>query len=108
MKWKVQEWYKTVYTVRKASGQKFRERLCGSRCTNYIKSLKHMKNNKSHGSDGYTAKFFNFFWKDIKYCIVKTTNCIFFFGKKEAPISQRLGVISCLPKGYKPRQFCQT
>lgn len=28
--------------------------------------LKHMKNNKSPGSDGYTAEFFKLFWKDIK------------------------------------------
>lgn len=27
------------------------------------------------------------------------------FSKKELPISQRLGIISCLPKGDKPRQY---
>lgn len=65
--------------------------------------IKHMKNNKSPGSDGYTAEFLNFFWKDLKHFVVRAINCIFF--KKELPISQRLGVISCLPKGDKPRQF---
>ena len=65
--------------------------------------IKHMKNNKSPGSDGYTAEFFKFFWKDIKNFVVRAINCIFL--RKELPISQRLGIISCLPKGDKPRQF---
>lgn len=65
--------------------------------------LKHMKNNKSPGSDGFTAEFFNFSWSDIKNYVVRAINCIFL--KKELPISQRLGIISCLPRGDKPRQF---
>lgn len=65
--------------------------------------LKNMKNNKSPGSDGYTVEFFKFFWVDLKEFILKSINCI--FSKKELPISQRLGIISCLPKGDKPRQF---
>ena len=28
-------------------------------------AIKKMKNGKSPGSDGYTAEFFKFFWKDI-------------------------------------------
>lgn len=62
-----------------------------------------MKNNKSPGSDGFTVEFFKFFWIDLKFYIVSAVNCI--FSKKELPITQRLGVISCLPKGNKPRQF---
>ena len=31
--------------------------------------------------------------------------CIFY--KKELPISQRLGIISCLPKGDKPREYLE-
>lgn len=68
--------------------------------------LKNMKNNKSPGSDGYTVEFFKFFWVDLKEFIRKSINCI--FSKKELPISQRLGIISCLPKGDKPRQFLKT
>lgn len=59
--------------------------------------LKHMKNNKSPGSDGYTAEFCKFFWSDIKNYVVRAINCIFL--KKELPVSQQLGIISCLPKG---------
>ena len=65
--------------------------------------LKNMKNNKSPGSDGFTVEFYKFFWKDIKNHIVAAVNHI--FKKKELPISQRLGIITCLPKGDKPRQF---
>lgn len=65
--------------------------------------LKNMKNNKSPGSDGFTVEFFKFFWKDFKHYIVSAVNHIFV--KKELPISQRLGIITCLPKGDKPRQF---
>ena len=35
--------------------------------------------------------------------VVRAINCI--FNKGELPITQRLGIISCLPKGDKPRQF---
>lgn len=47
--------------------------------------------------------FFKFFWKDLKLFILNAINLIFL--KKELPISQRLGIISCLPKGDKPRQY---
>lgn len=65
--------------------------------------LKGMKNNKSPGSDGFTAEFFMFFRADRKNYITKAIKQIFLSG--ELPLSQRLGVILCLPKGDKPRQF---
>ena len=68
-----------------------------------LEVLKNMKNNKSPGSDGYTTEFFKFFWSDLKHFILEAINCI--FTKKELPITQRLGIISCLPKGDKPRQI---
>lgn len=65
--------------------------------------LKNMKNNKSPGSDGFTVEFFKFFWSDLKAYITKAVQHIFL--SKHLPISQRLGIITCLPKGDKPRQF---
>ena len=62
-----------------------------------------MKNNKSPRSDGFTAEFYKFFWKDLKTYISKAINQIFI--QQQLPVSQRLGVISCLSKGDKPRQF---
>ena len=50
--------------------------------------MKQMKNNKSQGSDGYTADFDTFFWKDIKHFAVRAINCT--FENKELPVSQRL------------------
>ena len=67
-----------------------------------LEVLKNMKNNKSPGSDGFTAEFFKFFWNDLKTFILRAIHCI--FTKREFPISLRLGIILCLPKGDKPRQ----
>ena len=62
-----------------------------------------MKNNKSPGSDGYTAEFFKSFWSDLKDFLVRAINDVFV--NRKLPVSQRLGIITCLPKGDKPRQF---
>ena len=40
--------------------------------------LKSMKNNKSPGSDGFTAEFYMFFWADLKNYITKAINQIFY------------------------------
>ena len=71
--------------------------------TEVLNVLKDMKNNKSPRSDGFTAEFYKFFWKDLKTYISKAINQIFIL--QQLPVSQRLRVISCLPKGDKPRQF---
>ena len=55
------------------------------------------------GSDGFTVEFFKLFWNYINIYMLSAIQCI--FEHKELPISQRLGIISCLPKGDKPRQF---
>ena len=60
-----------------------------------------MKSNKTPGSDGLTVEFFKFFLNDVKSYMVSAIQCIFEY--KELPISQRLGSISCLHKGDKPR-----
>ena len=65
--------------------------------------LKKMKNNKSPGSDGFTAEFFNFFYNDFKVFIRKAINEGYREGKLS--VTQRQGVITCLPKGDKPKQY---
>ena len=59
--------------------------------------LKEMKNNKSPDthSDGFTAEFLKFFWSDLNIFIISAINDIFI--QKQLPISQRLGIILCLP-----------
>ena len=66
-------------------------------------SLKNMKNNKSPGSDGFTAEFFKFFWQDIGTFVVRSINNS--FQKGELPQTQKEGLITCIPKGQKDKQY---
>ena len=68
-----------------------------------LAAVKKMKNNKSPGTDGFTSEFFKFFYNDIKVFIKKALNEGYENGKLS--ISQRQGLITCLPKGDKPKQF---
>ena len=65
--------------------------------------LKNMKNNKSPGSDGFTVEFFKVFWIKLGIFVVRAINESFRKGKMTAV--QRQGVITCIPKGDKPRQY---
>ena len=66
-------------------------------------SLKNMKNNKSPGSDGFTIEFYKFFWSDIGYFIVRSLNYGFQIG--ELSSTQKEGVITCIPKANKNKQY---
>ena len=68
-----------------------------------IKVLKDMKNGKSPGTDGYTAEFYKFFWKDIGNFVLESLNESFNTG--ELSITQKQGLITLLPKGNKPRDL---
>ena len=68
-----------------------------------IKVLKDMKNGKSPGTDGYTAEFYKFFWKDIGNFVLDSLNESFNTG--ELSITQKQGLITLLPKGNKPRDL---
>jgi hypothetical protein len=65
--------------------------------------LKNMKNNKSPGSDGFSADFYKVFWKDLGPYVTKSLN----YGLQHnlLSVTQRQGIITCLPKGNKPREF---
>ena len=58
---------------------------------------------KMPGSDGYSAVFFKFFWKDLQVFIVYSLNYEYDIG--ELSVTQKLGIITCLPKGNKPRHL---
>ena len=62
-------------------------------------ALKNMKNSKTPGSDGFTAEFFKFFWADLKYIILNSLNYGYRTGTFS--ITQRQGIITCLPKPNK-------
>ena len=65
--------------------------------------LKAMSNNRSPGSDGFTAEFFKIFWKKMGHFVVRSIN--YGFSKGELSITQREGIITCIPKDNKPRHF---
>ena len=64
--------------------------------------LKNMKNNKSPGNSGFTNEFYKFFFVDIGNFLVRSIN--YGFLNKKLSITQRQGVITCLPKEGKNRQ----
>lgn len=65
--------------------------------------LKNMKNDKSPGSDGFTTEFFKFFWIDIGYFIVRSIN--YSYNIKEMSNTQKLGIITCIPKPDKQKEY---
>ncbi len=66
-------------------------------------ALRNMPNNKSPGMDGYPAEFFKFFWNDIGIFVLRSFNYALHTGSLS--ITQKRGIITCIPKGEKPRQF---
>lgn len=66
-------------------------------------SLKNMKNNKSPGPDGFTVEFFKFFFIDLGTFLVRSINNGFQTG--QLSVTQTQGLITCIPKEGKPKQF---
>ena len=64
-----------------------------------LSALKSTKNDKSPGSDGFTAEFYKMFWVDIKEYLLASINCAFERG--ELSITQKNGIITLLPKKGK-------
>lgn len=68
-----------------------------------LSALKRAKNNKSPGSDGFTVEFFKFFWIDIGFFLLRSLN--YGFSNKELSVTQKEGIITCIPKSNKDRQY---
>ena len=64
--------------------------------------LRNMKTNKSPGSDGFTVEFYSYFWNDIKYSLIRSFENS--FRDEILSDSQKLGIVTCLPKPGKPRE----
>ena len=71
--------------------------------TELSNALKVMKNGKTPGIDGFPPEFFKVFWGNLKFFILRALNHAYECG--EMSISLRQCIITCLPKGDKPRQF---
>ena len=66
-------------------------------------ALKLMKNDKSPGMDGFTTEFYKFFWKDINLFSIRSFN--HGYEKGHLSVTQRQGVITCLPKEGKSKFY---
>ena len=62
-------------------------------------ALKCFQKNKSLGNDGFTAKFYSFFWNQLSKTMVNSFN--YGFHKGELSISQRQRVIRLIAKKNK-------
>ena len=67
------------------------------------KYLKKLRNNKTPGSTGFTGEFYKFFWPDFKNRLVDSINYSFDLGT--LPNSQKLGIITLIPKGDKDKTY---
>lgn len=65
--------------------------------------LKKMQNNKSPGTSGFSADFFKVFWGQLGSFVVRAIN--YGFSQGELSITQQQGLIVCIPKENKPRNF---
>ena len=73
-------------------------KLSKNECLN---ALKNMKNCKSPGLDGFTVEFYKFFWKDLNEYLVRSFN--YSLENESFSISQRQGLITCIPKEGKSK-----
>ena len=71
--------------------------------TECLNALKNMKNGKSPGLDGYTAEFYKFFWNDLGEFLIKSFN--YSLDSVCFSVSQRQGVITCIPKEGKSKFY---
>ena len=54
-----------------------------------------MKNGKSPGTDGYTAEFYKFFWRDLGDILLDSLNEAFTIGHLSH--TQKQGIITLIP-----------
>ena len=66
-------------------------------------AMKDMKNDKTPGIDGIPIDFYKFFWVDLGHFLIRSIQGAFEVG--ELSITQKRGIITCIPKGDKPREY---
>ena len=65
--------------------------------------LKNTKNNKSPGPDGIPMDFYKVFFNDMGHFLLRSINEAYTMGSLS--ITQKQGIVTCLPKGDKPKQY---
>ena len=68
--------------------------------SNYLRKV---RNNVSPGSSGFTGEFFKLFWKDLRQFMLSSVNYSFEIGSLS--VSQKLGILTLLPKGQKDKRY---
>ena len=68
-----------------------------------LKALENMKNGKSPGLDGFTVEFYKVFWIDLKCPLLRSFK--YSFEIQSMSLTQRQGLITCLPKDGKSKHF---
>ena len=63
--------------------------------------LKSITNNKSLGIDGFPAECYKAFWSKLKFVILRALNSVYDIFEMSSTLKQC--IISCIPKGNKPR-----
>ena len=66
-------------------------------------TLKSMNSEKSPGLSGFSAEFFKVFWKQLGNFVLRSLN--YGYTKGELSVTQKQGLITCIPKENKPKQF---
>ena len=66
-------------------------------------AVKRMKNEKSHGIDGFPVEFYKIFWNEIKDMLLESYQYSIDTGSLS--ISQKLGIITLLPKSDKDLSY---
>ena len=79
---------------------KMEGRITLTEMTNYLKKC---KNNVAPGTSGFSNEFFKFFWRDVKVFVINSVDYAFDHGRLS--VTQRLGIISIIPKGDKDKRF---
>lgn len=68
-------------------------------------TLDRMKSNDSPGSDGFTLEFFKVFWEKLGHFVVQSIN--YAYDHAKLSITQRRGIITCVPKEDKPKHLLE-
>ena len=91
---------KNINTLSERESESLEADISQNECFNV---LKNMKKGKSPGSDGFTVEFYLYFWNILKNFMIKSFQDS--FNNELLSNSQRLGVITCLPKPGKSKEY---
>lgn len=114
----VKQFYESLYEDRKTTECMLEDVVENLPCLNEFESnklegeitydevcyiVKNMKNMKSPGTDGFNIEFYKAFWGRLGHLVVRALNTSYHVGNLTS--TQRQGIITCIPKGDKPKEY---